>query len=48
MKRYELTVSQWPKIEGFLPGHPGLVGVIAQNNRRFVNGVLWMLCSGAH
>jgi transposase len=48
MKRYELTASQWLKIEGFLPGHPGSVGVSAQDNRRFVNGVLWMLRSGAH
>jgi hypothetical protein len=26
MKRYELSASQWRKIEGFLPGRPGLVG----------------------
>ena len=48
MKRYELSASQWRKIEGFLPGRPGSVGVTAQDNRQFVNGVLWILRSGAH
>ena len=48
MKRYELGASQWRKIEGFLPGRPGWVGVTAKDNRNFVNGVLWVLRSGAH
>lgn len=47
MKRYELSASQWRKIEGFLPGRPGHVGVTAKDNRTFVNGVLWVLRSGA-
>jgi hypothetical protein len=42
MKCYELSASQWRQIEGFLPGRPGSVGVTAQDNRRFVNGVLWI------
>jgi putative transposase len=48
MKRYELSASQWRKIEGFLPGRQGSVGVTAKDNRLFVNGVLWVLRSGAH
>ncbi len=48
MKRYELSVSQWRRIEAFLPGRPGWVGVTARDNRNFVNGVLWVLRSGAH
>jgi transposase len=48
MKRYELSASQWRKIAGFLPGRPGSVGITAQDNRRFVNGVLWVLRSGAY
>ncbi len=48
MKRYELSASQWRKIEEFLPGRPGYVGVTAKDNRAFVNGVLWVLRSGAH
>ena len=30
MQRYELSASQWHKIEGFLPGRPGSVGVTAR------------------
>ena len=48
MVRYELSASQWGMIEGFLPGRPGAVGVTAKDNRNFVNGVLWVLRSGAH
>ena len=48
MKRYELSASQWRKIEVFLPGRPGSVGVTAKDNRTLVNGVLWVLRSGAH
>jgi transposase len=47
MKRYELSASQWRKIEGFLPGRPGSVGVTAKDNRLFINGVLGVLGSGA-
>ena len=47
MKRYELSGSQWRNIRGFLPGRLGSVGVTAKDNRNFVNGVLWVLRSGA-
>ena len=42
-----LSTSQWRQIEDFLPGRPGHVGVTAKDNRSFVNGVLWVLRSGA-
>ena len=48
MERYELSAAQWQRVEGFLPGRPGSVGVTAGDNRIFVNGVLWVLRSGAH
>ena len=48
MNRYELSASQWCKIEGFLPGRTGTAGMTAKDNRGFVNGVLWVLRSGAH
>ncbi len=48
MKRYELSASQWRKIEGLLPGRKDSVGVTAKDNRLFVNGVLWVLRRGAH
>ncbi len=47
MGQYELSTSQWQQIKGFLPGRPGHVGVAAIDNRSFVNGVLWVLRSGA-
>ena len=48
MQRYALSASQWRRIAGFLPGRPGSVGVTARDNRIFVNGVRWVLRSGAH
>ena len=48
MERCELSAAQWRRIEGSLPGRPGWVGVTAKDNRKFVNGVLWVLLSGAH
>ena len=47
MKRYELSACQWRRIEDFLPGRLRHVGVTARDNRTFVNGVLWVLRSGA-
>ena len=43
---YELSATQWQRIEDFLPGREGHVGVTARDNRDFVNGVLWVLRSG--
>ena len=48
MDRHELSTTQWHKIKDFLPGRPGSVGVTAKDNRKFVNGVLWALRSGAY
>lgn len=47
-KRYELTAEQWLKIESLLPGKPGDPGRHAQDNRAFVNAVLWVVRSGAN
>ena len=44
---YQLSSTQWRQVESFLPGRPGWVGVTAKDNRTFVNGVLWVLRSGA-
>jgi transposase len=46
-KRYELSDGQWERIQNFLPGREGTVGVSSADNRRFVNGVMWVLRSGA-
>jgi transposase len=47
VKRYELTDAQWQRIEALLPGKAGDPGRTAADNRLFVNGVLWVLRSGA-
>lgn len=46
-KRYELTTTQWARIEGFLPGKASDPGRTGTDNRTFVNAVLWVLRSGA-
>jgi putative transposase len=48
MKRYELSQAQWERIAPLLPGKAGDPGRTAADNRLFVNGVLWVLRSGAH
>ena len=48
VKRYELTDAQWQRIEALLPGKASDPGRTAGDNRLFVNGVLWVLRSGAH
>lgn len=47
-KRYELTAAQWARIALLLPGKAGDPGRSAADNRLFVDGVLWVLRSGAH
>ena len=48
VKRYELSDEQWRKIADLVPGKAGDPGRTGDDNRRFVNGVLWVLRSGAH
>jgi transposase len=47
-KRYELSDLQWHRIAPLLPGKAGDPGRSGADNRLFVNGVLWVLRSGAH
>jgi putative transposase len=48
VKRYELSEAQWSRIAPLLPGKAGDPGRTGADNRLFVNGVLWVLRSGAH
>jgi transposase len=48
VKRYELSDAQWERIKDLLPGKAGDPGRSGKDNRLFVNGVLWVLRSGAH
>lgn len=47
MRRHEITDEQFDKIKDFLPGTEGTVGVTAQDNRLFVNAVIWVFKTGA-
>lgn len=47
VKRYELSEVQWARIAHLLPGKAGDPGRTGADNRLFVNGVLWVLRSGA-
>jgi len=46
--RYELSDMQWEKIKELLPGKAGDPGRSGRDNRRFIDGVLWVLRSGSH
>jgi transposase len=45
-RRYALRDDQWLRIEGLLPGRAGQVGVTAQDNRLFVEAVLYRYRAG--
>ena len=45
--RYELSDAQWERIKELLPGKIGDPGRSGADNRRFINGVLWVLRSGS-
>lgn len=48
VKRYELSEAQWGRISPLLPGKADDPGRSGADNRLFVNGVLWVLRSGAY
>ena len=45
MNRHDLTDFEWSVIEPLLPNKP--LGVPRVDDRRVLNGILWVLCSGA-
>jgi transposase len=46
MRRYALRDDQWDRIKDVLPGRKGHVGVTAQDNRLFVEAVLYRYRAG--
>ena len=46
MRRYGLRDDQWDRIKDFLPGRDGHVGVTAEDNRLFVEAVLYRYRAG--
>jgi transposase len=47
MRRYEITDEQWGLIQHLLPGKEGDPGAHGEDNRLFVNGVIWVARTGA-
>lgn len=47
MRRYELSDEEWKQIEHLLPGKEGDPGAHGEDNRRFVNAVIWIARTGA-
>lgn len=45
--RHDITDKAWEKISAMLPGQRGQWGGIAKDNRKFINGVFWILRTGA-
>jgi transposase len=45
--RYEISDADWDRIKDLLPGQPGQHGGVAEDNRRFLNAVLWVARTGA-
>ena len=46
-RRYELMDMQWRQIEPLLPGREGCPGAHAEDNRLFVNAIIWVARTGA-
>jgi transposase len=44
---YELSAKPWSRMQDLLPGRKESVGRTAADNRSLINGVLWILRSGA-
>ncbi|GHU83317.1 transposase [Clostridia bacterium] len=45
--RHDISDSVWELLEPHLPGQVGQWGGIATDNRQFLNGVFWVLRTGA-
>jgi transposase len=45
-RRHEISDADWDRIKHLLPGQPGQHGGIADDNRRFLNAVLYVARTG--
>jgi transposase len=45
-RRHEISDADWDRIKDLLPGQPGQHGGVADDNRRFVNAVLYVARTG--
>lgn len=47
MKRHEVTNEEWGILDGFLPKSRAKTGRPARDRRQVLNGILWILKTGA-
>lgn len=47
LPRHAISDENWQRLEPLLPGRPGDPGWVAQDNRRFLDAVLWIAKTGA-
>ncbi|MDR2091887.1 MAG: transposase, partial [Azoarcus sp.] len=45
--RHDISDHAWSLLDPHLPGRKGSWGGKAQDNRRFINGIFWILRTGA-
>ena len=46
-RRHDISDKTWGLLEPHLPGRSGAWGGIADDNRRFINAVFWIMRTGA-
>jgi len=46
-RRHDISDKVWSLLEAHLPGRKGTWGGIAEDNRRFINAVFWIMRTGA-
>lgn len=47
LPRHAISDADWDRIKHLLPGQPGQHGGLAEDNRRFIDAVLWVARTGA-
>jgi transposase len=45
--RHAISDADWERVRPLLPGQPGQHGGVAEDNRRFLDAVLWVARTGA-
>jgi transposase len=45
--RHAISDADWERVKHLLPGQPGQHGGVAEDNRRFLDAVLWVARTGA-
>ena len=45
-RRHDISDAVWEKFEPHLPGRKGSWGGIAEDNRRFIDAVFWVMRTG--